>query len=265
MRNPLQNYHQNGWCRFDHDNRLMAWITQILPAARATVSAPENARWHRCEGTWFTGVNVLPNDCDAALEDGSPLACDAVDFINYSLGLRDFCWDRGQISVCYPGYPRPKEGEGEAAFAYRRDRDAAHLDGLLPEGPQKRRHMREFHGFILGIPLVEFDRGASPFVVWEGSHEIIREAFARRFEGINPASWGDEDVTETYQQVRRQVFEQCSRVEVFMQPGECYLAHRLLIHGMAPWQEGASAGPDGRMSCYFRPPNLTAQQWLSNP
>ena len=264
MRNPLQNYLQAGWCRFQHDDRLMQWIKQILPAARATVSAPENARWHRCEGTWFTGVNVLPNDCDGSVDNGMPLAGEAVDFINNDLGLCDFCWDRGQISVCYPGYPRPKEGEGEAAFAYRRDRDAAHLDGLLPEGPQKRRHLRELHGFILGIPLVEADAKASPFVVWEGSHELIREAFARRFTGIKPQSWGDEDVTEVYQQVRRQVFDNCRRVEVHVQPGECYLAHRLLIHGMAPWQEQAKAGPDGRMICYFRPPNLSAGQWLSN-
>ena len=193
-----------------------------------------------------------------------PLAGSAIDFIHDELGLQHFCWDRGQVSVCYPGYPKPKEGEGEAAFAYRRDRDAAHLDGLLPEGPDKRRHLREFHGFILGIPLVEFGPDASPFVVWEGSHELIRQAFSRRFEGIEAVAWGEEDVTEVYQTVRREVFKRCRRVEVFMRPGQCYLAHRLSIHGMAPWQKDASAGPDGRMICYFRPPNLTAEQWLSN-
>ena len=229
------------------------------------MTAPENSRWHRCEGTWFTGVNVLPNDCQGAVDDGPPLAGDAVSFINDRLDLKAFCWDRGQVSVCYPGYPKPKEGEGEAAAAYRRDRDAAHLDGLLPEGPEKRRHLREHHGFILGIPLVDFSPGASPFVLWEGSHELIRTAFGKRFAGIDPQHWGDEDVTGIYHQVRRQIFEQCKRVEVHMRPGECYLAHRLLLHGMAPWQRDAEAGPDGRMICYFRPTVLDANAWLLNP
>ena len=56
---------ETGWCQFT-DPQLMSWVKQVLPAARATVTAPENSRWHRCEGTWFTGVNVLPNDCQAA-------------------------------------------------------------------------------------------------------------------------------------------------------------------------------------------------------
>ncbi len=265
MRNLLQNYRQQGWCQFEYDPALMAWLQQILPAARATVTAPENAQWHRCEGTWFTGVNVLPNDCDGALQSSDPISGAAVRFIAEELELTDFCWDRGQISVCYPGYPRPKAGEYAAAFAYRRDRDAAHLDGLLPEGPDKRRHMREFAGFILGIPLVEASSNASPFVLWKGSHEIIREAFLRRFDGIEPQHWEDEDVTEIYQQTRRQIFAECRRVEVHVEPGECYLAHRLLLHGMAPWGEGASAGQDGRMICYFRPPCLTPWQWLNHP
>ncbi len=72
-------------------------------------------------------------------------------------------------------------GESPAKTRYRRERDAAHVDGLLPEGEERRRHLREHHGFILGLPMVEFDREASPFVVWEGSHEIMRDIFAARF------------------------------------------------------------------------------------
>ncbi len=265
MRNLLENYRRDGWCQFEHDPLLMAWVEQVLPAARASVTAPENAVWHRCEGTWFTGVNVLPNDCQGALGDhGAALAGTAVDFINEQLGLRDFCWDRGQVSICYPGYPKPKEGESPAAAAYRRDRDAAHVDGLLPEGSDKRRHIREHHGFILGIPLVEASADASPFVLWEGSHELMRSALQDRLQGINPELWGDEDITETYHEARRQVFQQCKRVEVHVPPGQCYLGHRLLLHGMAPWQTGASAGTDGRMICYFRPHILSAGEWLLN-
>ncbi len=262
MRNRLQKYQQDGWCQFDFDPLLMAWINQVLPAARATVTATENVQWHRCEGTWFTGVNVLPNACDGAIAGGSALQGEVISFIEEQLGFRDFCWDRGQVSICYPGYPKPKEGEGAGAFAYRRDRDAAHVDGLLPEGPQKRRHMREFHGFILGIPLVEASAGASPFVLWEGSHEIVRQALRQRLHGIDPQQWGDEDITEAYHEARRQIFARCRRVEIHVPPGQCYLAHRLVLHGMAPWQPGATAAEDGRMICYFRPPNVDARQWL---
>jgi hypothetical protein len=31
------------------------------------------------------------------------------------------------------------------------------------------------------------------------------------------------------------------------------LIHRLALHGVAPWAEGAEAGPEGRMIAYFRP------------
>ena len=113
----------------------------------------------------------MPNDIHGAVGDSGPLQGKAVDFIRDELGLDGFEWDIGQISICYPGYPQPMTGESEAAFRFRRDRDAAHVDGLLPEGPQRRRHLREHHGFILGIPLVAFSEDASPFVVWEGSHK----------------------------------------------------------------------------------------------
>jgi hypothetical protein len=46
---------------------------------------------------------------------------------------------RAQVSVTYPGYPAPDPEESDAAHRFRRDRDAAHLDGLLPVGPEKRR------------------------------------------------------------------------------------------------------------------------------
>jgi hypothetical protein len=83
-----------------------------------------------------------------------------------------------QLSVIRPGYPQPSPEETPAAFAYRRDRDAAHLDGLLPIGPEKRRMVKEPHGWILGLPLNETT--ASPLTIWEGSHEVIRAALLRR-------------------------------------------------------------------------------------
>jgi len=36
-------------------------------------------------------------------------------------------------------------------------------------------------------------------------------------------------------------------------PGQAYLLHRLALHGVAPWADGAEASADGRMVAYFRP------------
>jgi len=258
-------FFDKGWCRFKFDKKLMRWINHALPAARKTVSAEQNRQWLRCGGTWFAGVNLLPNTVEAALSGGEALAGDVVDFIHDSLDLKLFEWDQAQVSVCYPAYPQPMPAETEAAFAYRRDRDAAHIDGLLPEGAKRRRHLREYHGFILGIPMVEFAPGASPFVVWEGSQVIIRETFSEVFQSLPAAHWGEVDVTEVYHDVRRRIFDSCKRVEIHARPGEAYLVHRLALHGMAPWKEDASATADGRMICYFRPNIGGAEEWLGNP
>ena len=256
------DFFSKGWCRFDYDSKLANWVKHALPFAREVVGHSKNQRWLRCGGTWFAGVNGLPNAADGSLADGSELECDAVSFISEILELTDFEWDAAQVSVCYPGYPQPMESENPAAYRFRRERDAAHADGLLPEGPDRRRHLREYHGFILGIPMVEYDPGASPFVVWEGSHEILREEFRRCYEALPPEHWGELDVTEIYHQARYKVFGNCRRVEISARPGEAYIAHRLTLHGIAPWQDGAKATADGRMICYFRPENSGPEGWL---
>jgi len=256
---------EKGWCRFPFDETLMQWITHALPCARETVAAEENAQWLRCGGTWFAGVNLLPNAVDGSVYGSDALRGKANDFIRQALGLDNFDWDRAQLSVCYPGYPQPMPAETEAAYAYRRDRDAAHVDGFLAEGPDRRRHLREYHGFILGIPMVEFNAGASPFVVWEGSHEVIRETFVERFRGEPAEQWGEIDITGVYHEVRRKIFGRCKRVEIHARPGEAYLVHRLALHGVAPWQGTASATPDGRMICYFRPEIGGPESWLLSP
>lgn len=143
----------------------------------------------------------------------------------------------------------------EAAFRYLANRDAAHLDGLLPEGPRKRRHLRETHGFVLGLPLS--DVAASPLVVWPGSHRIITSVFRDAFEGVAPHNYGDLDVTEIYQSARKRVFEDCPRVEMPAKKGEATLLHRHLIHGVAPWSGGAGV----RAIAYFRP-LIDPQHWL---
>ena len=265
MRNLANQFFTRGWCRFDHDPELRSWIDTALAPARACLRDPQQKKWLRYQGTWFAGVNALPNDEKGAVDSSGALRGRAVDFIGKELRLTHFAWDRAQVSVCYPGYPKPMAGESAAKTIYRRERDAAHVDGLLPEGPQRRRHLREHHGFILGLPMVDFDAGASPFVVWEGSHEIMREIFTARFSGIPVEQWGEQDVTEVYHAAREQAFADCKRIEIHARPGEAFLAHRLVLHGMAPWRENARAGPDARMICYFRPDPFGPGEWLHNP
>lgn len=265
MRNLAEQFFSDGWCRFGRDEQLLDWVGGALDAARAAREDPAQAKWLRYRGTWFAGVNALPNDDEGAVGASGPLRCRAVEFIAAELGLKGFAWDRAQVSVCYPGYPQPINGETPGRARFRRERDAAHVDGLLPEGPQRRRHLREHHGFILGIPMVEFDAHASPFVVWRGSHEIMRAAFRRRFDGLAPETWGDEDITATYHEARARAFDCCERIEIHAAPGEAFLAHRLVLHGMAPWRDEAHASADGRMICYFRPDPFGPLEWLDNP
>ena len=260
-----KQFFDRGWCRFKVDSHIRRWVDACLPLARVTVLEDKHAQWLRCGGTWFAGVNVLPNNADSSLPGGPMLSGEVIDFIDHVLQQHNFDWDKAQLSVCYPGYPQPMACESEAAFRFRRDRDAAHVDGLLREGPHKRRHLREHHGFILGLPMVEFDDSASPLVVWEGSHELVRSAMMARFEGLSSDQWGDEDITEAYHEVRYRIFDECNRVKITAKPGETYLLHRLALHGISPWSDGVTAGPDGRMICYFRPEIGGADRWLFDP
>lgn len=222
---------------------------------------------YRCGGTWFPGVNILDNAPDGSL-DGVSLDGPALGFVRETLGFPDLVWDRAQISGCLPGYPRPGAEETEAAARYRRVRDAAHVDGLLRIGDSRRRRLGERHGFILGLPIAGCVPGASPLVVWEGSHETMRAAFANALAGAPPARWGEIDLTEAYQEARRRCFEACRRVEIQAQPGEAYLVHRLALHGVAPWAEDGPRSAAARIIAYLRPdpfPDADPRWWLERP
>ncbi|MFO1090737.1 MAG: hypothetical protein U1E46_14295 [Hyphomicrobiales bacterium] len=258
------DFFRTGWAAFPHDPTLAAWVATALPVARAAIAAPENAKWFRYGGTWFAGVNASPNDARGAMPGGPPLGGVAVDFIRSVLSLSAFDWDRAQISVCYPGYPQPMEGESEATFQYRVKRDAAHVDGVQRVGPERRRFAREYHGFLLGVPLAPVEPGSSPFVVWEGSHEIVRAALGAALNPYPPETWGEIDVTDAYHAARRRCFDICPRVEVSVEPGASYLVHRLALHGMAPWR-ASSANAEGRIVAYFRPDCLAPDDWLARP
>ncbi len=260
-----KNYLEDGWCVFDRDDVLLDWIATALPEARRTVADPANDFWFRHGRTWFAGVNALNNDSSGAVNRGMPIDGAAIAFIRKQFQLNKIVLDKAQISVYYPGYPQHSAEEKDAAFGYRLRRDAAHVDGLLPIGEDRRRFLREHHHYVLGIPMVEASEDAAPFVIWRGSHKIVRSALSAILEQQDESLWNDIDVTETYQQSRRAIFEQCERVELPLKPGQAVIAHRLSLHGSAPWGKTATAGSDGRMICFFRPPTLTATDWLRMP
>jgi len=253
-----------GWQVFDDDPDLRTWVEEVRPTALAATQDPAHiARWLRCGGTWFAGVNLLVNDAQGRVAGSGPLTCAARRAAEAVCGPLPL--DRGQISVTYPGYPRPGAGDSPANFRFRRDRDAAHVDGLLPIEPDRRRHLREPHGWILGLPVTDCSGGASPLVVWEGSHEVLRHAFQRALAGHDPRNWPDIDLTIPYHAARREVFASCKRIVLEGRPGQAHLLHRLTLHGVAPWAEMANAPPEGRAVLYFRPELPDISDWLALP
>lgn len=231
-----------GFAIWPHDPRVADWARA---AREATKAIDTSARRHG--GTWFVGVDALPNERDGSIG--------GVVWPHQALCAD---WHRAQLSIVYPGYPRQDAGESDAAHAFRLRRDSAHLDGLLPEGPDNLRHLREPHAFIIGVPLN--DVAASPLVVWPGSHLIIGAAFRAAFAGVDPRLWGDLDVTDIYQAARRKVFDTCQRMELPVQVGQLSYLHRHLIHGVAPWQDSSATEP--RMIAYFRPHVADVRDWV---
>jgi len=254
----------DGFLRFPADAAMLAWARHARPFAAAAAGDPAQAHWLRCGGTWFVGVDALPNDAQGRVEDGPPLGGAAADFVRDDLGFR-IPLHRAQVSVCYPGYPQPSPEESEAAYSFRRNRDAAHVDGLLAEGPEKRRYLKEPHAYILGVTLTQQSADAAPLAVWKGSHRIMTPMFAEAFAGRPPETWRDVDITAAYQQARRQVFATCERMTLPTSPGEAVLVHRHLVHGVAPWGERATAQPEGRMIAYLRPEFPSIGDWLAAP
>mgnify|MGYP001765318694 CR=1 FL=1 len=250
-----------GYLRFPFAPEIARWAEAARGAGVSTLSDPAHAHWWRHRRTWFVGVDALPNDPEGIVPGGPPFSGAAIDFIRRDLGFTG-AWHRAQVSACFPGYPLQDDDESEVQHRFRLTRDAAHVDGLHGEGPERRRHMREFHAFILGLPLTDATADAAPLVVWAGSHIIMQEVFAKAFAGVPPGQWGDVDVTQGYQAARKRVFAECPRIALPARPGEATLVHCFTLHGVAPWGEHASASPQGRMIAYFRPEMTDRISWL---
>lgn len=246
-----------GFATFRAEPAMRAWAEAARVKGIAAARDAHRDLWWRHQRTWFVGVDALGNAPDGSVA-GTPLEGQAVRATGHTH------WHPAQVSIMRPGYPLQDAGESDAAHRFRRDRDAAHLDGLLPIGPERRRKMHEPHAFILGIALNVADAGASPLVVWPGSHRVISDTFTRAFAGLSEAAAADRDVTEVYTKARRAILATCPRVPVPLRPGEAVLLHPMMIHGVAPWADGATSAPEGRMIAYFRP--LTSlSDWLNCP
>lgn len=247
-----------GWRRFKANDEIKKWANAARKfASGAAQTHALKEKWLQCEGTWFVGVDILPSDDDGRFE-GIELAGPVSELIR-SVATKPL--HPAQVSILYPGYPKPRKGETKAGFAYRLTRDAAHVDGLLPVGAARRRMLREPHAYVLGLPLNACDIKASPMVVWEGSHFIMQKAFQAALSPYPVAQWSDIDLSEVYHAARRDAFANCRRVAVHAEPGEAYAIHRLALHGIAPWQADARAPSEGRMIAYFRPELNDMVEW----
>ncbi len=244
----------SGWRRVAGDG-IAAWAQAAGPVATAAVQ--ESREDWRCGGTWFVGLDALANDASGQVGRAA--------FPWEELGLKRVDLHRGQLSVVRAGYPQPSPAETDAALRFRLNRDAAHLDGLIAEGADKRRRVAEPHRWIVGLPLNAADAVASPLVVWEGSHEIMRQGLLAALRDVPKEDWGKVDITEAYQAARKRVFAECTRIVLPGRVGEAVVLHRLVVHGVAPWVAGADAEAPGRMVAYFRPLMPSVAEWLLAP
>lgn len=242
-----------GWRKIGASQAILNWRNAAYPVAVKELSETDEPL--RCGGTWAVGLDLLPNDPEGSV---GGVALPWVD-----IGLAPVPLHKAQLSAVHPGYPRPSPDETPAAFRFRQTRDSAHLDGLLPVGPERQRMVKEPHAWILGLPLTLSE--ASPLVVWEGSHILMQAALLKALAPHPPELWGDIDLTEAYQAARAEVFRTCPRVELPGRPGEAVVLHRHLIHGVAPWTEGAKAPPEGRIVAYFRPLMGSVEAWMAVP
>ncbi|WP_366942614.1 hypothetical protein [uncultured Tateyamaria sp.] len=239
---------RDGFEVFDYDPRVARWAAVARSVAQTLADDPNmRAKNLRHGDTWFVGVDALPNAVDGAIK-GVPLDGP------WANQVPDLPHHAAQVSIVYPGYPKQDATESDANHRFRIRRCAAHVDGLLPKGPARRRFACEYHAYILGIPLNLAP--SAPTMVWRGSHHIMKAALR---DAIGDRPIGSVDVTEVYQAARRAVFERCERVAIGVVPGQSFLIHRFALHGTAPWEGPVAAG---RMIAFLRPEFPDPQDWL---
>ncbi len=242
---------RRGFLKLPYDPRVAGWAAATYAVAQDLTADPEiRARNLRHGATWFVGVDALPNDASGAV-NGVPLAGPWEAFVP------TLPQHAAQLSIIYPGYPGQDPGESDGAHRYRKNRGAAHVDGLLPEGPEKRRFAREFHAYILGIPLNTC--ACAPTLIWPESHLVIGTALRAALSGGQDVT--ATDITEVYQAARREVFKSTAPEPLSVGVGESFLIHRHALHGTAPWE--GPAREEGRMVAFFRPEFASPAAWLA--
>ena len=66
---------EKGWALWPVDTDVQKWVKYALPVAKSRVNDPElTAEWLQCEGTWFVGVDALPNAQDGSVNGSAPLS-----------------------------------------------------------------------------------------------------------------------------------------------------------------------------------------------
>ena len=242
----------DGFALYDRDPLISKWVEAAMPLANDALQDKELLKqWMMCEGTWFVGVDAMKTGALGQAGETSLAGKVVQDLEGYLPAKRPL--HRAQLSVVYPGYPKPRENESEAAFRYRLKRDAAHVDGLHAMGPNRRRYLSEHHAYLLGLPLTDCGPDASPLVVWRGSHRMVQAWLKDELRGLPHDEWDSVDLTDGYLALRKQVFETCERVEIYRKLGEAVVMHRHVVHGIAPWRDSAPTEATGRMIAYFRP------------
>lgn len=258
-------FYEDGFAVYDHDTQIAAWACAVHPLAqKALLDQHQLDTWLVCQGTWFVGVDALETGPSGEAE-GTALDGAVIRDLRMTYQV-ERPLHKAQLSVVYPGYPKSRDGESDAAFAYRKKRDAAHVDGLHALGTDRKRHLVECHAYLLGLPINDASKGASPLVVWRGSHKIVRDWLSGHLSHLECSVWKDVDLTESYQAIRRKIFATCERVEVPVAFGQAVAMHRHALHGVAPWRDEDGGKTKSRMIAYFRPQvSQPLAQWLELP
>jgi hypothetical protein len=257
-----KNFNELGWMIFDYDKDIYCWARTARKAIGSSFYEGHRNDL-RCGETWFAGVNFLSNDGRGTYR-GVPLSGTSINHICDRFGQCFEKWDQAQISICYPGYPKPSQDESAAIVNYRKNKFGAHVDGILPVGATRRRFAKEYYAFILGIPLSKFNKHAAPLIVWEKSHFIMQDFLSNYYSSFPKTDKEAVDITEVYQLARKKIFETCKKKAVWAKVGEAYLLNRLTLHGIRPWTSRGRAETCGRIIAYFRPSLLADKLWLSN-
>ena len=254
----LSDFKNKGWIKFKFDQRVARWANTANSNITSKLKNKEIFDNNlTCQGTWFVGVDALENDTNGALGEISLSGpFESLMKRTEARGLH-----AAQVSIIFEGYPKPRDQESESSFNFRLKRDAAHVDGLIADFPGGPRKLKEPHAYVLGIPLNQAPKGASPVVVWEGSHHLISKAFNSLFLNRDPEKWKDLDVREVYMQTRKRIFEKCKRRVLHANLGESYMIHRLCLHGISPWDFEIKNFNEGRKIAYFRPELQHLARW----